>query len=60
MRDARALPILAKTIFRELKQNGLTDEDIIHLAGELLAQVTSDLRAQSITLGAPVKQPRAR
>jgi len=46
MRDARTIPILAKTIFRELKQNGLTDEDIIRVASELLAQVTSGLRSR--------------
>ena len=46
MRDARTIPVLAKTIFRELKQNGLTDEDIIRVASELLAQVTSGLRSR--------------
>jgi hypothetical protein len=46
MRDARALPILAKTIFRELKQSGLTEEDIMGVASELLAQVASSIRAR--------------
>jgi hypothetical protein len=45
-RDARAVPILGKTIYRELKQAGLTDEDIMGVAGELLAQVAQDLRAR--------------
>lgn len=45
-RDARAVPILAKTIYRELKQSGLSEEDILGVAGELLAQVTSGLRAK--------------
>lgn len=43
-RDARAVPILAKTIYRELKQSGLSEEDILGVAGELLAHVTSGLR----------------
>jgi len=46
MRDSRALPILAKTIFRELKQSGLSEEDIMGVASELLAQVASGLRAR--------------
>jgi hypothetical protein len=46
-RDARAVPILAKTIYRELKQSGLSEEDIMGVAGELLAQVASGLRARS-------------
>lgn len=46
MRDARTLPILAKTIFRELKQSGLSEEDIMGVASELLAQVASGLRAR--------------
>ena len=46
-RDARAVPILAKTIYRELKQSGLSEEDIMGVASELLSQVASGLRARS-------------
>jgi hypothetical protein len=46
-RDHRAVPILAKTIYRELKQSGLSEEDIMGVASELLAQVASGLRARS-------------
>ena len=46
VRDARAVAILAKTIFRELKQSGLSEEDIMGVASELLAQVASGLRAR--------------
>jgi hypothetical protein len=46
-RDSRAVPILAKTIYRELKQSGLSEEDIMGVASELLAQVASGLRARS-------------
>jgi hypothetical protein len=45
-RDARAVPILAKTIYRELKQSGLSEEDIMGVASELLAQVATGLRAR--------------
>ena len=46
-RDARAVPILAKSIYRELKQSGLSEEDIMGVASELLAQVASGLRARA-------------
>ncbi|MEZ4294917.1 MAG: hypothetical protein R3B70_08060 [Polyangiaceae bacterium] len=47
LRDARAMPILAKTIYRELKQSGLSEEDIMGVASELLSQVAGGLRARS-------------
>ncbi|MFO0590992.1 MAG: hypothetical protein U0441_25840 [Polyangiaceae bacterium] len=47
IRDVRAVQILAKTIFRELKQSGLSEEDIMGVASELLAQVASGLRART-------------
>jgi hypothetical protein len=42
-RDARALTILAKTIYRELRSNGFEARDVISLAGELLGQVTGEV-----------------
>lgn len=47
IRDARAVQILAKTIFRELKQSGLSEEQIMGVASELLAQVACGLRART-------------
>jgi hypothetical protein len=44
-RDARALAILARTIYRELKSSGFEARDVIALAGELLGQVASDVKA---------------
>jgi hypothetical protein len=46
-RDARALAILAKTIYRELRNSGYETRDVIAVAGELLAQVTSEVSAKS-------------
>jgi hypothetical protein len=43
-RDPRALAILAKTIYRELRANGFEGRDIIALAGELLGQVASEVK----------------
>jgi hypothetical protein len=44
-RDARALAILAKTIYRELRSSGFEARHVIALAGELLAQVTSEVKS---------------
>lgn len=44
-RDPRALAILAKTIYRELRGSGFEARDVIALAGELLAQVTSEVKS---------------
>jgi hypothetical protein len=43
-RDPRALSILAKTIYRELRASGYSEKDVLALAGELLAMVTSEVR----------------
>lgn len=42
--DGRALRILAKTIYRELRQSGLDEHDVLSLAGELLGLVAADVR----------------
>jgi hypothetical protein len=46
-RDARTLAILAKTIYRELRNSGYEARDVIAVAGELLAQVTTEVSAKS-------------
>jgi hypothetical protein len=48
--DPRALRILAKTIYRELRQSGLAAEDVMSVAGELLGLVTGDVQLRR---GAP-------
>ena len=43
-RDPRALAILAKTIYRELRSSGFAERDVIALAGELLGMVTTEVK----------------
>jgi hypothetical protein len=45
-RDPRAVAILAKTIYRELRASGYAEKDVLSLAGELLGMVTSDVQAR--------------
>lgn len=42
--DPRALRILAKTIYRELRHSGLEERDVMAVAGELLAFVAADVK----------------
>jgi len=46
-REPRTLAILARTIYRELRSSGFEARDVIALAGELLAQVTSEVRSRA-------------
>ena len=46
-RDPRALAILAKTIYRELRGSGYEARDVMALAGELLAQVATEVKGRS-------------
>jgi hypothetical protein len=47
-RDPRALGILAKTIYRELRQSGLVEEDVISVAGELLSLVAVEVKGRRL------------
>jgi hypothetical protein len=47
--DPRAVRILAKSIYRELRATGFSERDVMALAGELLSLVTSEVRGQSST-----------
>jgi hypothetical protein len=44
-RDPRALAILAKTIYRELRANGYEERDVMLLASELLGAVATEVKA---------------
>jgi hypothetical protein len=43
-RDPRALRILAKSIYRELRQGGLAETDVVAIAGDLLGLVAGDVK----------------
>jgi hypothetical protein len=43
-RDPRALAILAKTIYRELRSSGYGEKDVMALAGELLGMVANEVQ----------------
>lgn len=42
--DARALRILAKTIYRELRSSGLAEGEVMGIASELLSLVATDMK----------------
>jgi hypothetical protein len=43
-RDPRALRILAKSLYRELRGGGLAEEDVMTIAGDLLGLVAGDVK----------------
>lgn len=43
----RALKILSKSLYRELRQNGYEPKQIVALATEILGLVTSDMKDDS-------------
>ena len=45
-RDPRALTILAKTIYRELRASGYAERDVMTLASELLGMVASEVKGR--------------
>jgi len=47
MNRERALRILSKSLYRDLRQNGYEPKQIVSLASELIAQVTTDISDES-------------
>ena len=45
-RDPKALAILAKTIYRELRSSGYAERDVMALAGELLGMVATEVKGR--------------
>jgi hypothetical protein len=43
----RALRILSKSLYRDLRQNGYEPKQIVALASELIQQVTTDISDES-------------
>lgn len=44
----RALKILSKSIYRELRQNGYEPKQIVALATEIISLVTTDIKEDSV------------
>jgi hypothetical protein len=42
--DSRALSILAKTLYRQLRTEGYSAQDLVTLSSELIAQISTELR----------------
>ncbi len=45
----RAIDIFAKTVYRDLKQNGYSRADIVSFASCILEQITSDAKTNAVT-----------
>jgi len=43
----RAIDILAKSVYRDLKQNGYTRADMVAFASSILEQITTDAKSES-------------
>lgn len=56
-RDARAVKILAKTIYKELRTSGLDEKEVMSLAGELLGLVSSEVRSRQPVLASARRRP---
>ncbi len=50
-RDPKALTILAKTIYRELRASGYVERDVMALAGELLGFVATEVKGRRTPKG---------
>jgi len=44
--DPKALAILAKTIYRELRASGYAERDVMALAGELLGIIATEVKGR--------------
>jgi hypothetical protein len=60
MLDNKATKILAKSLFKELRGNGYTANQILGLTTELIDLVTQDLRDANAAAQAPASQEEAR
>ncbi len=47
MSKERALKILSKSLYRDLRQNGYEPKQIVAVASELIGLVTSDLKEEN-------------
>lgn len=51
----RAIDIFAKTVYRDLKQNGYTRADMVAFASSILEQITSEAKTQSAAPASPAQ-----
>lgn len=58
--DPRALKIMAKSLYRELRGRGYKEGDVLSFAGELLSLVSSEVRERNNPTGEPGKLPLIR
>jgi hypothetical protein len=56
--DPRALRIIAKTIYREMRSAGLTEEDLMSVASEMLSLVAVDMKDRRNAVETPAPSPR--
>ncbi len=47
--NPRAIEILAKSVYRDLKQNGFARADVVAFASAILEQITNDAKNESAT-----------
>ena len=57
--NEKAMRIIARSLFKELKQNGYDTRQIVNLSNELLGLVTTDLRSQPEAAGFASLRPQA-
>ncbi|BDG07826.1 hypothetical protein AMPC_09390 [Anaeromyxobacter paludicola] len=60
MLDNKGTKILAKSLFKELRGNGYTPNQILNLSTELIDLVTQDLKHASAALAATAEVEQAR
>lgn len=58
--DPRALRILAKTIYRELRQSGLEEREVMSVAGELLSLVAGEVKDRRLVAEGRGSEPPPR
>jgi hypothetical protein len=58
-RNPRALQIIAKTIYREMRAAGLTEEDLMSVASEMLSLVAGDMKDRRDAADRPSSTPSA-
>lgn len=58
--DPRALRILAKTIYRELRQSGLEERDLMSVASELLSLVAVEVKDRRLVAEGRGSEPPPR